>query len=104
MIALRRLRLPLAAVLAFSLATVAPAAQAPGQDKSVSVSKVERKNRAPVSKEVLRVKLPRPVEATLDNGLTVLIMEDHRFPTVSVQLQINAAGPIQEPANLPGLA
>jgi predicted Zn-dependent peptidase len=79
-------------------------AQAPSQDKSVAVSKVERKNRAPVSKEILRVKLPKPVEATLDNGLAVLILEDHRFPTVSVQLQISGAGPVYEPANLPGLA
>ena len=34
----------------------------PGQDKSTPASKVERLNRAPVSKEILKVKLPRPVE------------------------------------------
>src|SRR3712207_462930 len=56
---------------------------APGQDKAVSRSKVERKNRAPVSKDVLRVKLPKPVETKLDNGLTVLVLEDHRFPVVT---------------------
>jgi zinc protease len=77
---------------------------APGQDKAVSRSKVERLNRAPVSKDVLRVKLPKPVEVTLDNGLTVLIMEDHRFPTVSVQFNISGAGPIFEPSGSPGLA
>ena len=78
---------------------------APGQDsKAVSRSKVERKNRAPVSKEVLRVNLPKPVEATLDNGLTVLVLEDHRFPVVNVTLQISGAGPILEPADKPGLA
>ncbi len=34
-------------------------AQAPGQDsKAVSVSKIERKGLAPVSKEILRVQLP----------------------------------------------
>ncbi|HEX9786753.1 MAG TPA: hypothetical protein VGB09_01950, partial [Candidatus Binatia bacterium] len=32
-------------------------------------SKVERFNKAPVSREILRVKLPRPVEAKLKNGL-----------------------------------
>ena len=80
-------------------------AQAPGQDsKAVSVSKVERKGLAPVSKEILRVKLPRPVEATLKNGLTVLIMEDHRLPAVSVNLSITGAGPLFEPSDLPGLA
>lgn len=76
----------------------------PGQDKGMSRSKVERKNRAPVSKDVLRVKLPKAVEATLDNGLTVLILEDHRFPVVNVNLNISGAGPILEPADKPGLA
>jgi predicted Zn-dependent peptidase len=75
-----------------------------GSDKSVSVSKVERKNKAPVSKEILKVSLPKPVEATLDNGISVLIMEDHRFPTVYLQLQINGAGGLYDPPNLPGLA
>jgi zinc protease len=84
--------------------TVRPQAQAPGQDKSVSRSKVERKNRAPVSKDVLRVKLPTPVEAKLDNGLTVLVLSDHRFPTVTVRLNISGAGPIFEPADMHGLA
>ena len=31
------------------------------QDKSIPTSKVERLNRAPVSKEMLQVKLPLPV-------------------------------------------
>src|SRR5436190_21899623 len=79
-------------------------AQQPGQDKGTSRSKVERMNRAPVSKDVLRVKLPKAVETTLDNGLTVLILEDHRFPVVNVSLNISGAGGILEPADKPGLA
>src|SRR6202022_2085594 len=67
------------------------------QDKSIPTSKVERLNRAPVSKEILRVKLPRPVEAILSNGINVMILEDHRFPLVTVQFDINGAGPIYEP-------
>jgi zinc protease len=93
--------------LAAALLLAAPAAaqmQQPGQDKSTPISKVERKNRAPVSKEILRVKLPKPSEVTLANGLTVMILEDHRFPTVSVTLNISGAGALFEPANLPGLA
>ncbi len=74
------------------------------EEHSTDLSKVERKNRAPVSKEVLKVTLPRPVEATLSNGLTVLIMENHRLPMISVQLNISGAGPLFEPANMPGLA
>src|ERR1700689_2468741 len=84
---------------------VATAATTNAQDaKSIPLSQVERKNRAPVSKEILRVKLPKPVEATLPNGLTVLILEDHRLPTVAVQLQISGAGAIFEPDDRPGLA
>jgi zinc protease len=76
----------------------------PPDDKSVPASKVERLNRAPVSKEILRVKLPRPVETILPNGINVLILEDHRFPLINVHFEINGSGPIYEPGNLPGLA
>jgi zinc protease len=75
-----------------------------GQDKSIPTSKVERLNRAPVSKEILKVKLPRPVETTLPNGINVMILEDHRFPLVTVQFDIDGAGPLYEPANVSGLA
>ena len=96
-------RLLLAGLVA--AAPLAALAQAPPADtKEVPLSKVERKNRVPVSKDVLRVKLPRPVEASLRNGLGVLVMEDHRFPAVNVQLLIQEAGPIHEPAGQPGLA
>lgn len=67
-------------------------------------SKVERKNRAPVSREILRVKIPRPIEAKLKNGLTVLIIEDHRAPYINMQLYIGGAGALFEPANQAGLA
>jgi zinc protease len=102
----RRLAAALLATAALAQAAAPALAQTPaGQDsKAVSRSKVERKGRAPVSKEVLHVKLPKPTEATLDNGLTVLILEDHRFPTVNVNLQITGAGPVLEPADRPGLA
>jgi len=50
------------------------------------------------------VKLPRATEATLSNGLTVLIIEDHRLPLVSIQYSIGASGPVFEPANMVGLA
>jgi predicted Zn-dependent peptidase len=78
---------------------------ASGQDAStVAPGPAEHKNRAPVSAEILRVRLPRPVEAKLANGLTVLILEDRRLPNVLAQLHIRGAGALFEPANLPGLA
>jgi zinc protease len=72
--------------------------------KSKPLSQVERKNRAPVSKDVLKVKFPRPFETTLPNGVTVLILEDHRLPTVSVILQVFGAGGLYEPDDQRGLA
>ena len=39
------------------------------QEHEEDLSKVERKNRAPVSKDILRVKLPPATEKTLSNGL-----------------------------------
>lgn len=74
------------------------------QDAAVSPSKVERKDRAPVSREILQVKLPKPVEAKLKNGLTVLILEDRRAPYISMQLYIGGAGALLEPAGMAGLA
>jgi zinc protease len=72
--------------------------------KSIPLSKVERKNEAPVSRDILRVQLPKPVEFKLDDGLTVLVLENHRLPTVTVRLLIQGAGALNDPADLPGLA
>jgi zinc protease len=80
------------------------AAAAQDEEHSTDTSKVERKNRAPVSKDILKVTLPRATEATLSNGLTVLIMENHRLPLISLQYNISGAGAIFEPSNVPGLA
>lgn len=86
------------------IATLPAVAQVPGDSKAESASKVERKNRAPVSKEILHVTLPRPVEITLPNGMTVLILEDHRFPTVALDFTIQGAGALWEPADAHGMA
>src|SRR5437899_951759 len=74
------------------------------EEHTTDTSRVERKNRAPVSKDILRVTLPRATEATLSNGLTVLIMENHRLPLISLQYSLSGTGPIFEPSNVPGLA
>ncbi len=71
--------------------------------KAVPLSKVVRLNRAPVNKEILRVKLPRPREIKLDNGLDVLVVERHKLPTVAFMLWIKT-GALDDPQNLPGLA
>jgi predicted Zn-dependent peptidase len=73
-------------------------------EHGTDTSRVERKNRAPVSKYVLKVTLPRATEETLSNGLTVLIMENHRLPLITVQYSLSGTGAIFEPSNVPGLA
>lgn len=90
--------------LSIALASSAWGQADAAHDKSLPTSKVERLNRAPVSKDILKVKIPRPIESTLPNGILVMILEDHRFPLVAVQFEVNGAGPMYEPAGEPGLS
>ena len=91
--------------IALAVLALLPCWFAYGQESiETPASKVERKNRAPVSREILRVQLPKPIEARVKNGLTVLILEDHRAPFISVHLSIRGAGALFEPANRTGLA
>jgi zinc protease len=94
-----------AALTASVLALVAGLAMrsAKAQDKSTSTSKIERLNRAPVNKEILRVQLPRPTIVKLPNGLTLILIEDHKLPTVNFTMWV-APGELGDPTGLPGLA
>src|ERR1700734_4542106 len=91
------------ALLATFAICFAQVPQDPGS-KAIPLSKVERKNKAPVSDQILRVKIPKPTEIKLPNGLTVLVLEDHRLPLVTARLTILGAGALYDPADLPGLA
>jgi predicted Zn-dependent peptidase len=75
------------------------APQAPPSSKAVVL-----KGKAPVSEEVLRVTLPRPREATLQNGLHLIVLEDRRVPRITAQLLIRGAGGYYDPADQPGVA
>jgi zinc protease len=75
----------------------------PSTNASVNVP-TERLNRAPVSKDVLRVSMPATRELTLDNGLAVQIAETHRVPLVTVRFDIRGAGPSYDPPQQPGVA
>jgi len=98
-----RLTMPIALAAAIVIPASAQGGQQQG-NKAIPLSQVERKNRAPVSKDILKVTLPKPVETTLPNGLTVLILENHRLPTVSAQVQLPGSGATFEPTDRPGLA
>ena len=63
-----------------------------------------RKGKVPVSNEILKIKLPRPAEADLPNGLHLIVLEDHRLPQISFQVIIPGAGGFFDPADQPGLA
>ncbi len=85
--------------LAILMASAVVTAQGAPQQGSVTM-----KGRAPVSTEILKVKLPRPAEVDLPNGVHLMLLEDHRVPLVTFQLQIPGAGGYFDPADQIGLA
>src|SRR5581483_591055 len=78
--------------------------QQPAEPPPAAGHPAEMKGRAPVNKEILKVKLPRPAEADLPNGAHLMVLEDHRVPSVSFQIMMMGAGGYYDPADLPGLA
>ena len=70
----------------------APAGQQPQSTKGAVI-----KGKAPVSKEVLKVKLPRAQEASLANGLRVVLLESHKVPTFNMQMVVLSGGLSDKP-------
>ena len=62
------------------------------------------KGKAPVSNEVIKVKLPRAQETQLSNGAYLMVLEDHRVPSVQFEIIMIGAGGYYDPADIPGLA
>jgi len=85
------------AAICVLLAAVGSAQEAPSYRGMV------RLNRAPVSNEVLKVKLPRPEDRTLSNGLKLVILQSNRTPTISVSISIPSSR-LRDPAGMPGVA
>jgi zinc protease len=50
------------------------------------------KGKAPVNKDVLKVKLPKAEEATLPNGLRVVLLNANKVPTVTMNMVILSGG------------
>jgi zinc protease len=61
------------------------------------------KGKAPVNKEVLKVKLPRAEEATLTNGLRVILLPAHKVPTFNMQMVVLSGG-LSDKTDYHGLA
>jgi zinc protease len=89
-------------VTAFAFTGVMSAGQAP-QNPSTAAGTI-LKNRAPVSKEILKVHLPAAQEADLPNGVHLIVVEDHRAPQAAFQMIVDGAGGYYDPSSSPGLA
>ncbi|MDQ3012568.1 MAG: insulinase family protein, partial [Acidobacteriota bacterium] len=76
-------------------------ALAQGQPPSSKGSVI--KGKAPVNKEVLKVKLPKPYETKLSNGLQVLVLEDHKLPSFNMQMVVIGGG-LADSTDRPGAA
>ena len=100
---MRRLALAFAALGLCGAVVAAQQAATQGQPPTKAAGTV-LKNRAPVSKEILRVTLPRPQEADLPNGVHLIVLEDHRAPIVTLQMIVGGAGGYYDPPSMPGLA
>ncbi|HKE04097.1 MAG TPA: pitrilysin family protein, partial [Blastocatellia bacterium] len=81
--------LSLAVLLAAPILAQAPSGQ---QQARPSMKGAVIKGKAPVNKEVLKVKLPKPYETKLGNGLQVLVLEDHKLPNFNMQIVILSGG------------
>jgi zinc protease len=77
-----------AAVVVMALATMLAVAQAPQPSSKGLVIK----GKAPISKEVLKVKLPKAFETKLSNGLQVIVLEQHKLPTFNMQMIVLSGG------------
>jgi zinc protease len=93
----------LSAAIALGLVIVPLGAQQAGEQPP-STSGMVLKGKAPVSNDVLRVKLPKPQEVDLPNGLHLMVLEDHRLPQITFQIIIPGAGGYFDDPKLTGLA
>ncbi len=92
-----------AAIVALAMALPSAAPQQAGGQQPQTTQMV-LKGKAPVSTELLKVKLPKPQEADLANGLHLIVLEDHRLPQITFQLIIPGAGGYFDPPGKIGLA
>jgi zinc protease len=88
----------LTAATTLTLAASVALAQQPQTLKGVVI-----KGKTPVNKEVLKVTLPKAYETKLGNGLHVVVLENHKLPTFTMQMVILSGG-LNAPADQPATA
>jgi predicted Zn-dependent peptidase len=75
------------------------ASQTPSSTKGAVI-----KGKAPVNKNLLKVKLPKAQEGTLKNGLHVVVLESkNKLPIFSMEMLVMSGG-LSDPADMHGLA
>ena len=89
----------LVSLLPFTLLLAQDAAQS---QQASDFKGVVLKNRAPLSSDVLKVKFPKPGESKLKNGLLLMVLEDHRSPTIQVEIAMPSST-LNDPAELAGI-
>src|SRR5690242_4246033 len=84
------------------LLTLVPlfAQDAPRPQQATDFKGVVLKNKAPVSNDILKVKTPKPSESKLKNGMDLMVLEDHRSPTISIQISMPASS-MNDPEGVP---
>src|SRR5689334_19133332 len=87
--------------LGSSLAFAQPSVQSGPAGQTAKGAEI--KGKAPVNKNVLKVKLPRAEEATLPNGLRVVLLKSNKVPTFNMQMVVLSGG-LSDKADYRGLA
>lgn len=89
---------------ALSVALLAVQAPVLGQGAAAPPAAPKFKGKAPVSNDIIKVKLPRAQETQLSNGAYLMVLEDHRVPSVRFEIIMIGAGGYYDPPGMPGLA
>lgn len=93
-----------ASLLSFvSLLTLTTGAGAQNTGANADRKSTVLKGKAPVNSTLLQVKLPRPQQFTLKNGVQVLVFEDKRFPTISCSLAVRAGNLFEDKPGVAGM-
>jgi len=98
-----KIRNIVAALILPALAWSAAFAQGGAPTQTQTTKGAIIKGKAPVNKEVLKVNLPRAEEATLPNGLQVILLRNTKVPTFNMQMVVLSGG-LADPADYHGLA
>ena len=88
----------------FSVVLLSVQAPVSGQGAAAPPQAPKFKGKAPVSSDVIKVKLPRAQETQLSNGAYLMVLEDHRVPSVQFEIIMIGAGGYYDPPDMPGLA